>query len=362
MILFSEEHRPDWIAPPPQKQRQGRNNFCIAKRYGFLLLESADQIAYVTQASEGAFIVANGEETRLEIKLEILRENYEHSDEKLYVAFHENDSSLLSRIISGNLPKGEGCCNHLTVEFEVKHSYFNTLIKAVNKISDASIGRIIPTSADFLRLIDYPDEYFISLLANIPHSLTIDRKDEDQFRALRKVLACDPKSPPVIVNGSFGTGKTRLLAVMTHCIIQHGIFRRAPVRILICAHHQASADYFIENYFGPMFSGRREIGLVRIKRNDNRWHKKGKFSHLYSTSEEFTQKVTQPLPQCLIVVTTFLTTPSLLGGRAFEAGDFTHILLDEGSQTREPEATAPLSLAGSDTKLVIAGDSKQVSV
>jgi len=38
---------------------------------------------------------------------------------------------------------------------------------------------------------------------------------------------------------------------------------------------------------------------------------------------------------------------------------FTHILLDEGAQTREPEVIAPLSMAGKNTKIVIAGDQNQ---
>ncbi len=45
----------------------------------------------------------------------------------------------------------------------------------------------------------------------------------------------------------------------------------------------------------------------------------------------------------------------------FPPGFFTHILLDEGAQAREPEAVAPLSLATKDTKIVIAGDPQQVS-
>ena len=319
---------------------------------------NTDKIAYVTQASECAFVVSQIEDIPYEVKLEIMKENYEHSDEKLYVAFEEKDSGKLSQIISSNLPKGEETLHGLTIQFEVKHSYFNSLVKAVNGISYAIINRLLPVSTDFCRLIEYPDEYFTSLLANIPRDLTIDRKDKDQFYALRKVLACDLKSPPVIVNGSFGTGKTRLLAVITNCIIQHGKARKEPVRVLICAHHQASADHFIENYFGKMFSRRRDIELVRLTSNYYTARSRY-FRDLYQTSREYIQSITLPLPQCLVVVTTFLTVPSLSKVPAYQ-GVFTHILLDEGSQTREPEAIAPLCLAGPGTKLVIAGDSKQV--
>ena len=46
----------------------------------------------------------------------------------------------------------------------------------------------------------------------------------------------------------------------------------------------------------------------------------------------------------------------------FSPGFFTHILMDEGAQAREPEAVAPLCLATKDTKIVIAGDSSQVGL
>ena len=54
---------------------------------------------------------------------------------------------------------------------------------------------------------------------------------------------------------------------------------------------------------------------------------------------------------------TFLTAPQLIN---LKAKCFTHILIDEGAQTREPEAIAPLGLADDNTKIVIAGDHMQV--
>ena len=39
---------------------------------------------------------------------------------------------------------------------------------------------------------------------------------------------------------------------------------------------------------------------------------------------------------------------------------FTHILIDEGAQTREPETITPLIMANEDTHIVIAGDIQQV--
>ena len=61
----------------------------------------------------------------------------------------------------------------------------------------------------------------------------------------------------------------------------------------------------------------------------------------------------------VVVVTTFLTglnIQSTVGGKFF-----THILLDEAAQAREPEAVAPLCMANQNTKIVIAGDDCQVN-
>ena len=59
-----------------------------------------------------------------------------------------------------------------------------------------------------------------------------------------------------------------------------------------------------------------------------------------------------------LIVTTFLTALHLLG----KVKPFTHILIDEGAQCREPEAIAPLCLADENSKIVVTGDRLQVNV
>ena len=65
----------------------------------------------------------------------------------------------------------------------------------------------------------------------------------------------------------------------------------------------------------------------------------------------------QDLLQSRLVVTTFLSTIRL---HSYKPLPYTHILIDEGAQSREPEAVAPLGLADKHTKIVIAGDHMQV--
>lgn len=62
----------------------------------------------------------------------------------------------------------------------------------------------------------------------------------------------------------------------------------------------------------------------------------------------------------LVIVTTYMTSLQLLNVLNRDGGFFTHVLLDEAAQVREPEAIAPLCLATHEAKIVIAGDRKQV--
>ena len=311
---------------------------------------STDQIAYATQASEAAFVVSYAQNgSKEEIKLEILKDNYEHSDSNMYVVFHINEAEKLFRIIS---PLKSGKYD-VSVEFEVKHFYFNSLVKAVNKITPMIIKRILPNRKSFLPLDIVHGKQVSPLLKELSHLVRVD--DEDQYKTLETILSCKRKSPPIIVSGAFGTGKTQVLAIATYCLIRHGQKSLEPVRVLICAHHQASADHFIEKYFGPMFKT-NAVKLIRLT-SKSYSVRNSKFHQYYMNIDNY---VYHNDPH-LVIVTTFLTAPSLQ--RKFHGNTiFTHILMDEGSQSREPEAIAPLSLAGSETKLVIAGDSCQVNI
>ena len=324
-------------------------------RYGYFSNLSADQIAYATQSSEGAFIVSEGRED--EVAVEILRENFEHCDEKMYVAIKDKDEGMLSKIVSKPLPRSPTNLENLSIEFEVKHSYFDSLIKAINNIEPEIIARIMPLPQDFLPLSTCTSSHHVhQLLSQIPSNFDINL--DDQLRALSTILSSDSRSPPVIVNGSFGTGKTRLLAITTRCLVEQGRSSKKPVRVLICAHHQSSVDHYIEQYFGPMTKHEHHpwrVKLIRLtSKRTNSW-----FKWCYKNKDEYLRLYQRDVLEYFVVVATFLSAGSLLS--IHEAGFFTHILLDEGSQTREPESIAPLCLAALDTKIVIAGDSCQVS-
>ena len=135
--------------------------------------------------------------------------------------------------------------NSIFVSFTLKWSYFENLHKAIDKLPLEALNRVIPVDMeDFthMSVINKP----LKPIASVPNLIYLDKY---QTKALKTIMNCNSCKAPVLVIGSFGTGKTRLLARTAYQILQQD----RNSRVLICAHHQTSADTFIENYFGKMY-------------------------------------------------------------------------------------------------------------
>ena len=338
--VYQTDSKPEWIQPTRE------SDICV--RFGHIEGMDADKIAYATQASEAVYIAE-------EVKAYIMRERYSHTDEKLYIGLaNESVSQLVKKFsdISGHLKLH----SPVKIEFEVKHMFFDTLIKSVNAVDPVIVQRLLPQAHDFLK----PTAGFLQYKHHM-HTVISQLDPDDQLTALRKIVMCPAQSPPILINGSFGTGKTRVLAVAAYYITEMARDLE-PARVLICAHHQVSADNFVEMYFGEMVTSSKyswQCRLIRLTSFFHHYHSE-KFSKFYMKFDQLRVEV-QSLTRCnkLVICTTNHTALSL--HRLFRRGFFTHILLDEGAQSREPEAIAPLSLASTSTKIVIAGDSCQVS-
>ena len=323
-------------------------------RFGYIEGLSQDQIAYGTQASEAVFAVSKA--SNQELKMTILRENYNHCDDKLFIAF-SCTLELLNRIFSEEVTNEEIQLRNVGIEFEVKHSFFNYLIKSVNNIQTAIIGRIIP-SFDKFKKISISSANCNSELQSLEwFNISLDDK---QMNGLLKIMACDSESPPVLISGAFGTGKTRLLAVAAYCLMKKGAATNTPARALICAHHPATLDNLFENYFGPISKDhRKDFEVLRLISKDTVKRPPHDLAYCYKNSKEILNVYENSKPRFIIVVSTFISLLSL--APVFGSTYFTHIFLDEGSQSREPEAISSLTLASPNTKIVIAGDWNQVS-
>ena len=310
-------------------------------------------VSQIKQASSETENVRLQYPSGVTVKAEVVNGYHLWKNESLIIAFTKSE---LSKVIEEmeELQEHEGDFSDLEISFVLKRWYFDNLCKALEKLSPATINRLVPAYAsDFTNSDDKPN------LAQPTNSLnSIIKLDEGSFNlqmeALKLIMSCQAGKAPVLVVGSFGTGKTRLLARAAYQILGDN----PSNRVLICTHHQHCADTFITNYFLKMKNRGWNVHAVRLV--PSQWH--GRIppdcQNYYEDVRDF------HFNECdhRLIVTTFSTSFNLLrGDHNIHKGCFSHILLDEGAQAREPESIIPLCLADSSTKIIIAGDHKQVT-
>ena len=312
------------------------------RRFGYLVGLNGDQIAYATQASEGAFIVHEG----TEIKVNVLMENFNHVEERMYIALDKDNLDKLEKLKTLSVSKAPFKSHlKLKVEFELKHSYFNNLHVAVERLSPEVIARIVPEVQTFAtnRQIRVPEyERYCS---------------EDQLNALQAIATCPSNGPPIVIAGAFGTGKSHILAIAARYFQKEK--SNQPARVLVCTQQRTSADTFLDCYLSLMDPQEEEVYQIRGPYGA----RNPKLEPWYRSVSEFRSYIERSSYRNrskFLIITTCMTALQL--AKIVPHGFFTHILLDEGAQMREPEAIAALSMAGKNTKIVIAGDQNQASM
>ena len=310
-------------------------------RYGLISGSDGDAMAYAKQASEGAIIaLPNG----YLVHVQHVFASVPRGEDATSISIALSKSEV-NKIVQWDRKSKTLFEFEANVRFELKHSYFQRLHKAVDKLSPEIIAKIMPEESDF-RKYD-----FVRQSRPKYEQLELDRTG--QIQALNAIVS-SCSTAPILVVGPFGTGKTRLLARAAYQILR---IKHKKARILVCAHHQASVDTFLE-YFGQMKEDESEpwdVELVRIIPNKS-YHSNicSMYKHLFKTVREIQSL---KIDRFQLVITTLGTALHLhKPGKKF----FTHILMDEGAQTREPESVGPLCLANQETKIVIAGDHYQV--
>ena len=317
-------------------------------RYGYISAHhlNGDTIAYAEQSGEGKLLIScRGREvaaTTIRVSFELKKE------ERIYVWISETDANKLP----GFDKYHKFDVTLVNVTFELKWSYFHRLHKALDLLSSATIKRLVPSCIPPMQENDRK----VGIWGNLPPIFKEKlHLDSQQTNALKVIVNSTPEVPAIVV-GSFGTGKTRLLARAAFEFLKYRHHQPRP-RVLVCAHHQPSADSFLTNYFGPLvYSGWEVKNIARmiIKKSDRHDYKPETFPELCFTAHEVNLNNVQ------LVITTFGNVLHLQG--KVGPGYFTHILIDEGAQTREPENIIPLWLCGPNTVVAIAGDHKQVHI
>ena len=312
------------------------------RRVGYLKM-SGDRIAYAVQAASAVSLMHNGSPV---CSADILQENYSYTDERLYIGL---DSDNVLKLCT-NSPFDVSLNDfefQADVKFKLKQSYFTNLRDSVNQISGRMITKIVPDSTSFQHGIPSVD---VSNYGNDCSS--------DQLDALKAIASCPSAGPPIVITGPFGTGKSYLLAVATSYFFHETKDRHCSARILVCTQQRASADSFM-----TMYQTRKDEETLCIIQSYGSRDRDLTLEDFYWSVDDFRRfsSTAYCKQRNILAVTTCSTARSL--ARFVPAGFFTHILIDEGAQMREPEAIASLSMADPiHTKIVIAGDQHQVHV
>ena len=244
---------------------------------------------------------------------------------------------------------------NVRVLFQADENYYKTLYQTLDTIPEFMIHKITPTKVSF----SVAQSKIGSLTANVNCECECGLKeldiDEEKVALLQKIITCG-SDVPFVISGAFGTGKTTILARATYEFV-HQSLSSVQTRILVCTHHTRNADWYMNKYFIPAFKSNASVEVVRVMRSSkepNYAYANIRFvDHVNFNVNGRLQQV-----KCLIIVTTFATSQKIVDKLNHLA--FSHIILDEAAQVREPEAITPLCMGNENTKIIIAGDDKQV--
>ena len=233
----------------------------------------------------------------------------------------------------------------VTVQFYLDRVYFEHLHKTVENLGISAIRKIFPA-----REVVYAHQRQIAPRFKAPTELQLD--NEFQSSALEKLLKCSPTAP-FVLTGPFGTGKTRLIARAAYQIAH---LRGTSPRVLISVHHKATANSYIEEYFGPLSS----LFNVEAVRFFPGRHIPGPEQTRFAQQYVDTRTMKCKKESYQIIVCTNVAVSTLFHELHCGPGFFTHIFLDETAQAFEPESMTPLLFADENTIVVLAGDHLQV--
>ncbi|KAF9653722.1 P-loop containing nucleoside triphosphate hydrolase protein [Thelephora ganbajun] len=173
-----------------------------------------------------------------------------------------------------------------------------------------------------------------------------------QKRAVSSIVRLPPGSPPFIVFGPPGTGKT---VTIIEAIRQ--LLRNPDVAILASAPSNAAADIVavrlkdyltpdqLFRFYAPSYRGNVPPGLAPYT------FKKGNVHSVHELNK---------MASFRVIVTTCLSG-CVPPGIGLPRGHFTHIFVDEAGQASEPECLVPITgILGNATNVILSGDPCQL--
>ena len=342
LILLKE--KPKWITKPKPKHV---SYACIAG------LTSA-QILFATHDSQPETVCALFQIRKRRIFVDIVKPTLCNDEDCLYVAMDGTNQEKIKKAavemsVTMNASSSQTAdivIPKIRVTFNTKQYYFTCCQESIDHISDDIIERIIPEVDRFVHL------QTCVLTEEDKKVLKLKQCSDDQAEALKKIIALPPASPPLLITGAFGTGKTHALILAANYILQAP--GREDTKVLVCCQSSTSADHFLDHYSSTHI--RHQNAIVRLTSFEN-----PKMKPSYQTAPQFISKLRLTTKKILVICTFH---DSLMLARELkkqqQSLSFAYILMDEGAQAREAEAVAPFFMADESTRIVIAGDCQQV--
>ncbi|GAA5912860.1 uncharacterized protein JCM6883_004858 [Sporobolomyces salmoneus] len=171
-----------------------------------------------------------------------------------------------------------------------------------------------------------------------------------QSQAVTSIVNNTSGDAPYVVFGPPGTGKT--VTIIESC---HQLVRHLDARILLTAPSNSAADLLCLRLDLPKESIFRLYAPSRMREEVPQ----SIMDMTLYVDGSFACPTLERLEKYQVVVTTCISA-SILRGVGLREGHFSHLFVDEAGQATEPEAFLPLSLADEGTKVVLAGDPKQL--
>ena len=321
---------------------------------GYVVMKDADSAKYVMQASQSVRLILTD---KVFIEADVVLVSFRNksgffsnlSMEHVPVALSDTNANIFKEYCIAHQNDISKSINKIKAHFQIKHHYFHDLHQAVDNIPQVMIEKLFPSVFDVEENLEIQNACDLSHILQSPFM-----PDKLQCKAIYSMLSVSAKAPFLLI-GPFGTGKTHVLACAAAAIVKED----ANAKVLIATHHNKSADTFVSKYFGTLESTKSlppTVAPIRIATKDLSDDLEKPYFVRFNDSI-ITKEL---LDERRIVVTTFLTALHFASTEKVPRGYFSHILIDEGAQTREPETIAPLIFADENTKVIIAGDHLQV--
>ncbi|XP_028391345.1 probable helicase with zinc finger domain [Dendronephthya gigantea] len=196
---------------------------------------------------------------------------------------------------------------------------------------------------------------------SIPDWYLDQKPNTNQHEAIAMILDPNP-TPPILVIGPFGTGKTFTLSLACVAILSQS----ESNKVLICTHSNTAADIHLGHLDKKIQDQKtslsiRPLRVLNLSRNVMDVPEKlRKYCNIKEESNDTRELTANDIHDNNVIITTLSVARVLWKFCQNNELRFTHILVDQVTQALEPECLAPLAMADGKTKIVLAGDHKQM--